>query len=105
MNISMVTILSSALGLGAGALIGFGFGKIQELAWRRNQKLQDAGSLNNGWAVMPGSMKRVGYLLICLVLIQLVCPLLFKNGTEWWVSGGVLLGYGSSLFQRLRKLK
>ena len=42
-------------------------------------------------------------LLIALALVQLVCPLLFVDGTQWFVSGGVALGYGSILFRRLRE--
>jgi hypothetical protein len=85
----------------AGSLIGLGFGFIQNLALRRNQKLQQSGALKDGWTVMPGSMRRVAYLLVALILVQLLCPLLFVNGTQWWVSAGVVLGYGALLFRRL----
>jgi len=85
----------------AGGAIGYCFGIIQNLALRRNERRQQTGELNTGWAVMPGSMTRVAYLLIVLVAIQILCPLLFKDGTQWWVSGGVVLGYGYVLFRRL----
>jgi len=85
----------------AGGAIGYFFGIIQKLALRRNERRQQTGELNTGWAVMPGSMTRVAYLLIVLVAIQILCPLLFKDGTQWWVSGGVVLGYGYVLFRRL----
>ena len=94
--------LRCLLALGAGALIGFAFGYIQNLGLRRNQKLQESGKLDNGWAVMPGSGKRVASLVIALVVIQIVCPLLFVNGSQWWVSGGVLLGYGTTLYKQFR---
>jgi hypothetical protein len=87
----------------AGGVIGFTFGTIQKLALQRNEKRQQSGKLKNGWAVMPGSMTRVGYLLIALVLVQLVCPLLFVNGSQWWVSAGVVFGYGGLLFRQLRE--
>jgi hypothetical protein len=93
----------SLAGLTAGGLIGVGFGMLQNAAFRRNKKLQAQGSLDNGWALMPGSMRRVAYLLLALVLVQILCPLLFINGTEWWVSGGVVAGYGAMLFRQLRR--
>ena len=96
-------LVISILGLIAGILIGAAFGHIQNLAQRRNQKRQDAGQLGSGWAVMPDSMRRMAYLMVALLLIQLVCPLLFRDGTQWWVSGGVCLGYGTLLFWRLKQ--
>ena len=103
--IFMVTQFMSTLvillAVAAGGAIGYGFGLVQNFALRRNERKQKTGELNNGWAVMPGSMTRVAYLLVGLVLIQLVCPLLFKDGTQWWVSAGLVLGYGYTLFRRL----
>jgi hypothetical protein len=52
---------------------------------------------------MPGSMRRVAYLLVALAGVQVICPLLFTNGTQWWVSGGVVAGYGLVLAQELRR--
>src|SRR5260370_37352510 len=96
-------ILTAILGLLAGGIIGLFFGIIQNKALHRNQKLQESGKLNSGWAVMPGSGKRVAYLLVTLALIQYVCPLLFANGSQWWVSGGVTGGYGWMLFRQLQQ--
>jgi hypothetical protein len=53
---------------------------------------------------MPLSGLRVAYLVIALALVQLVCPLLFSDGTQWWVSGGVALGYGRVLWLQMRQL-
>jgi membrane protein implicated in regulation of membrane protease activity len=53
--------------------------------------------------VMPGSGRRVAYLLVALVLVQIVCPLLFTNGVQWWVSGGLVAGYGVVLYWQLRQ--
>ena len=89
----------------AGGVIGYLFGIIQNHALRRNERRQQTGTLNTGWAVMPGSMTRVAYLLIVLVAIQFLCPLLFKDGTQWWVSAGVVMGYGYVLFRRLMERK
>jgi len=50
-------------------------------------------------------MKRVAYLLVALVLVQIVCPLLFIDGSQWWVSGGVVVGYGALLFRQLRQAR
>jgi|SRR6516162_2090652 len=89
----------------AGGVIGYLFGIVQNKALRRNEQRQQSGDLNTGWAVMPGSMSRVAYLLIVLVAIQILCPLLFKDGAQWWVSVGVVMGYGYVLFRRLVQRK
>jgi hypothetical protein len=98
----MINLLQSLLGLSAGALIGYGFGLIQHAARQRNERRQAEGKLNSGWAVMPGSGRRVAYLLIMLAGLQFVCPLLFNDGVQWWVSGGVAAGYGFQLLRELR---
>ena len=101
----LMNIFRPIAALVAGAAIGFMFGMIQNFALRRNEKRQASGSLNSGWAVMPGSGKRVAYLLIVLVLVQIICPLLFQNGSQWWVSGGVCAGYAAALLRRLLERK
>ncbi len=98
-----INMLQELTGLLAGAIIGVGFGMVQDAARRHNEQKQAAGKLNSGWSVMPGSGARVAYLLIALVLVQIVCPLLFKDGTQWWVSGGLVGGYGFMLFWQLRQ--
>jgi hypothetical protein len=97
----LMDIFRPLLGLAAGTVIGLGFGWIQNLALQRNERRQQSGGLNNGWMVMPGSMRRVAYLLLALVIVQATCPLLFIDGTQWWVSGGVVAAYGALLFRRL----
>ncbi len=99
----MIQMIQAVAGLIVGLMIGLGFGMVQDAARRRNERRQQAGKLNSGWAVMPGSGARVAYLLILLVLIQLLCPLWFVNGTQWWVTGGVVAGYGVMLFLQLRQ--
>jgi hypothetical protein len=103
MNLSIMNVVWALCGLVAGGVIGVSFGLVQDAAWRRYKKLQQFGGLNTGWAVMPGSFRRVAYLLVALALIQLVCPLLFKDGFQWWVSGGVAAGYGAMLYLQLRQ--
>lgn len=103
MDTHTIDLLRALVALAAGGVIGLGFGTIQQAAQRRYEKLQQAGKLNTGWAVMPGSMRRVGYLLIALALVQFVCPVLFTDGIQWWVSAGLLAGYGWGLFQQLRE--
>ena len=103
MTPNLNTILTASLGLMAGILVGVAFGYIQYAAWRKNQRLAQDGKLNNGWAVMPGSMRRVAYLLMFLAIVQLVCPMFFSNGAQWWVSGGVVAGYGWTLYRHLRE--
>jgi hypothetical protein len=102
MPTQLLNILASIAALAVGGLIGAAFGLVQQAALRRNQKLQEAGKLDAGWTAMAGSGKRVAMLLIVLVLIQILCPLLFMNGTQWWVSGGVVGGYAAMLVLRLK---
>jgi hypothetical protein len=99
----LIDILRSLLGLMLGGAIGLGFGFIQAAAQRRHERLLDCGKLNGGWAVLPGSMRRVAYLLIALALVQVISPALFTGGTQWWVSAGVAGGYGALLFRHLRR--
>lgn len=101
----LLGILWPFLGLIAGAAIGISFGLIQRAAWRRYQQLEQKGEFKNAWGVMPRSGLRVAYLLITLVIIQVICPMLFADGTQWWVSGGVVAGYGAVLFRQLRERK
>jgi len=101
----MLEILRLIAALMAGGVIGFGFGLIQEKALRRNEQRQQTGQLKSEFSVMSGSMKRVALLMITLLLVQVLCPLLFRNGTQWWVSGGVVVGYGIVLFRRLKLKK
>ena len=98
-----IEMLQALTGLIAGGITGVGFGYLQDAARRHNEKRQTEGRLNSGWVLMPGSGARVAYLLITLMLIQLVCPLLFRDGIQWWVFGGVGLGYGVMLFLQLRR--
>jgi len=103
MPAQIINMVQELTGLVVGALIGVGFGKIQDAARRHNEKKQAEGKLNNGWSVMPGSGARVAYFLIALVLIQFLCPLLFRDGVQWWVFGGIGAGYGVMLFLQLRE--
>ncbi len=105
MATELTNVFLSIIGLIAGGFIGVGFGMVQDAARQRNERLQESGKLKNGWAVMPGSGKRVVYLLLALVLIQIVCPLLFNDGVQWWVSSGVAGGYGFILFRQLARRK
>jgi hypothetical protein len=103
MPAQLMNLFISLAALIAGFMIGAGFGMVQNAARRRYEKRQTVGKLKSGWAVMPGSAKRVMYLVLTLVLVQIVCPLLFKGGIQWWVSGGVVLGYGLILYRQLRE--
>ena len=89
--------------LAAGGIIGVSFGAVQDAARRRNERLQADGDLSSGWAIMPGSFRRVAYLLMALAIVQVICPVLFRDGSEWFVSGGVVGGYGLALYSQLRQ--
>lgn len=93
----------SAIGVVIGGFVGFSFGTIQNNAQRKYKQLQQSGSFNSGWAVMPGSMRRTAYLLMLLAGIQLACPFFFEGNTvQWMISAGVVLGYGWTLVMQLR---
>ena len=97
-------MFASIAALIVGGIIGAAFGLLQNIARRQNEKREAEGTLKSGWSLMPASGARVAYLLVTLVLIQFICPMLFKNGnTQWWVSGGVVVGYGLMLALQLRE--
>jgi len=97
-------MFASIAALIVGGLIGAAFGQLQNIARRKNEEREAKGTLKSGWSLMPGSGVRVAYLLLTLVLIQVICPVLFKNSsTQWWVSGGVMVGYGTMLALQLRE--
>jgi len=103
MEITLMNILRVVCALIAGSLIGYAFGLIQNAARLRHEKRQQEGKFKNAWSIIPGSGARVAYLLVALLLVQLICPLLFVDGTQWMVSGGLVAGYGWVLFQQLRR--
>jgi len=88
--------------IAVGTFVGAFFGTMQSLAFSKNKKRHDVGTLPTGWLVMPGSMGRVAVLLIILVAIQIGLPFLFKGNIEWLVSIGVILGYGGILLREMR---
>ena len=100
---SLIDFLCCALAILVGGVIGLGFGTLQDAAHRRHIARERQNEFKNAWTVMPGSGARIAYLLIALTLIQVGCPMLFANSTQWWVSGGVVAGYGWPLLQRLRR--
>ena len=102
MQFQLFDLLRDLSGLLAGGAIGFAFGLIQQAALRRHAERERSGKLKSGWSLIPGSGARIAYLLLALVLVQLVCPLLFAAGTQWWVSAGLVVGYGSQLYRQLR---
>jgi hypothetical protein len=103
MAIHLIDIARCLTALIAGGVIGLGFGTLQNAALRQNEERERTGKFKNGWSLMPGSGVRVAYLLVTLVIVQVVCPILFSDGTQWWVSGGLLAGYGWHLAYTLRR--
>ncbi len=99
----VLDLVRALVALGVGGVIGHAFGLLQSAALRRHVSMEQAGKLKNGWSLMPGAGARVSYLLISLALVQLICPLLFADGTQWFVSSGVVLGYGWMLYRQLRQ--
>lgn len=52
-----------------------------------------------------GPELRIASLLLALIAVQVVCPVLLNDGTEWWVSGAVVAGYGGMQFRERLKAK
>ncbi len=105
MESSLFSILLPTTALLAGGVIGLAFGAIQDSAKRRYERLQQQGKFKSGWAATPGSFRRVAYLLVALALVQFLFPMFFAQGgvSQWCVSGGVVIGYGLSLYRELRR--
>ena len=103
MQIHLFDLVRDLVGIAAGGVIGLAFGLLQSAALRHHAELEQNGKLKNGWSLLPGAGARVAYLLVALALVQIVCPLLFTDGGQWIVSGGVVLGYGWTLFRQLRQ--
>ncbi len=103
MQMTISQIICDLVALASGATIGLVFGAVQETAAKKYELQQRSGAFNTAWAAIPGSMRRTAGLLIALALVQIICPLLFNNGCQWWVSGGVVAGYGWSLYRKLRQ--
>ncbi len=102
MQIHLLDLFRDLAGLLSGGAIGFAFGLLQQGALRRHARREQEGKLKDGWSLIPGSGARVAYLLLALIVVQLVCPLLFADGTQWWVSAGLVVGYGFVLYRQLR---
>lgn len=103
MQVQLTDLLRNLAGLLAGGAIGLAFGLLQSAALQQHEQLERNGKLKSVWSLMPGSGARVAYLLIALALVQFICPLLFVAGTQWWVSAGVVVGYGWRLYRQLRE--
>jgi hypothetical protein len=105
METSLFSLLLPPTALLTGGVIGIGLGVIQDHARLRYEKLQLQGKFKSGWSATPGSFRRVAYLLVALAIVQFLCPLLFASGgiSQWCVSGGVVLGYGLTLYRQLRR--
>jgi hypothetical protein len=101
MKADMTVVLLFSGGLVLGLIVGFVFGSVQSAALDRHEQLQKSGRLRSAGAIVPGSFRRVALLLLSLVAIQLACPMLFaKDGGQWIVSAGVVLGYGGALLRQ-----
>jgi len=103
MQYQIADLVRDLAGLLVGGIIGLAFGLLQQAALRRNEERERTGRLKSGWNLMPGAGVRVAYLVLALALIQVVCPMLFTDGshTQWVVSAGVVVGYGWTLLQQL----
>lgn len=95
-----VSIVLALLGFLIAVFIGITFGSGQQAALRRQRELGRRGHLPTAWEIVPGSLRRMTFLLFALVVIQWGCPILFeREGMPWLVTAGVLIGYGWMLFK------
>ena len=104
MDTQLLNFVRPVAALLAGGIVGLGFGALQQAALNRHRRLQAEGKFTTGWAAMPGSFRRVAYLLVALAIMQFLCPVFFAAGgiSQWCVSAGVVIGYGWMLFGQLR---
>ena len=104
MQTQIIELLKLPVELFAGGVIGLSFGTIQVAATRRHERLQQEGKFKSGWSATPGSFRRVAYLLVALAVVQFSFPMLFAPDgvSQWCVSGGVVAGYGWTLYRQLR---
>jgi H+/Cl- antiporter ClcA len=93
----------SILGFIVGGVIGLLFGLVQRMAKQKYKERQEHHKLSNAWSVIPGSVSRVTFLMVVLVLIQISSPELFDGNIKWVVSGGLVIGYAVLLLDDLRK--
>ena len=96
-------MLYAIVGLAVGLGIGWSFGWFQMSALRRHQTRQNQGQFKGAIGVVPGSMKRVAFLLFALMVAQISFPQLFPGVSKWFVSAGVVFGYGWILFKNFRE--
>lgn len=101
MNANSFSLIQSLLALLLGLTVGGSFGALQAAARRRHQKWQADGKLDHVGPTVPGSMRRVAFLIIALAGAQLIWPWVFAGEGKWWVSAGVAAGYGFLLYQSL----
>ena len=102
MTIDGPNLLRIGVALLVGGVIGVAYVAAQEAARRKHALLRPkAASPDDNFSV-PGAGRRAVLLGMALVAVQWICPLLFVAGTQWWVTGGVLLGAAG---QRLRNLR
>jgi hypothetical protein len=99
----MTNTLLTIAGFIVGGLIGLAFGAIQNFALHRNEKRKNEGQLKSGWMVMPGSMGRIAFLMVALMLVQIGMPMLFDGLSQWMISAGLILGYGWMLYVEFRR--
>ncbi len=88
-------------GFAIGAVVGMAFGSIQAAAHDRYRRLQQHNRLTNVATIIPGSLRRIAFLLVALVSIQIAFPMFFeREGMQWVVSAGIVVGYGLALLRQ-----
>ena len=91
-------ILAIAAALAGGAFIGLAFGAIQKAAAAQESAAAKRRPIEQ--RVGCGARLHAPGRATCSSpwpACKLICPLLFTNGSQWWVSGGVVAGYGCDL--------
>ncbi len=92
-------------GIFVGSIIGGALRWWQEAGLRRQEEHRLAAKPEERGAANLGQEMRIASLLVILVVTQLTCPMFFRDGMEWWVSGSLVAGYGGVVFHQSLKAK
>jgi hypothetical protein len=91
-------------GLIFGFLAGCGFGMLQDERVFASKFLRTLGYAVSSWTGISDPISRSILLLVMLTFFQAMSTFIIDtNGFQWIVSGGILLGYATTLIKQLRR--
>ncbi len=89
---------SAILGLALGGLIGMVFAWLQLQALWRNELVEQKKEVPGWLRQVPGSMGRVAFLLLAVIMAQVLCP----SANVVWMAAGVAIAYAIPFVLRLK---